>query len=209
MTAAIVMIGGGGHAKVLLHILRSQQVTLAGYTDFAQQDTGELNYLGDDRTILTYGSDYVQLINGIGSIGKSKRRSETFTLWSGRGYHFLSVIHSAAIVASNVRHGEGLQLMAGAIVQPGCILGDNILINTRASVDHDCTIGDHVTISPGATVSGGVKIEKNAFVGAGATIIQGITIGENAVIGAGAVVLKDVKANSIVFGVPARERAES
>lgn len=45
---------------------------------------------------------------------------------------------------------------------------------------------------------------KNVWVGSNATILQGVTIGDNAVIGAGAVVTKDVAANAIVGGVPAR-----
>ena len=45
---------------------------------------------------------------------------------------------------------------------------------------------------------------KNAWIGAGATILPGVTIGENAVVAAGAVVSKDVPANTIVGGVPAK-----
>lgn len=49
-----------------------------------------------------------------------------------------------------------------------------------------------------------IRVERGAWIGAHATILAGVTIGENAVVAAGAVVTKDVPANSIAAGVPAR-----
>ncbi|WP_225421336.1 DapH/DapD/GlmU-related protein [Levilactobacillus fuyuanensis] len=47
-------------------------------------------------------------------------------------------------------------------------------------------------------------MEQNAWIGAGATVLPGVTVGENAIVGAGAVVTKDVPANVVVVGTPAR-----
>ncbi len=47
-------------------------------------------------------------------------------------------------------------------------------------------------------------IESNVYIGAGVIILHGVRIGKNAIVGAGAVVTKDVKANTIVGGVPAK-----
>ena len=49
-----------------------------------------------------------------------------------------------------------------------------------------------------------VLIKRNAWIGAAATILPGVTVGENAVVAAGAVVHKDVAANTVVGGIPAR-----
>jgi acetyltransferase-like isoleucine patch superfamily enzyme len=49
-----------------------------------------------------------------------------------------------------------------------------------------------------------VKISRNVWIGASATILPGITIGENSVIAAGSVVTKDVPANTVVAGIPAK-----
>ncbi len=67
------------------------------------------------------------------------------------------------------------------------------------SEGHSISPADRQSLVPGP-----IHIRKNAWIGAGATILPGVTIGENAVVAAGAVVSKDVPANSIVGGVPAK-----
>ena len=58
---------------------------------------------------------------------------------------------------------------------------------------------------PGARLSGGVSLEDEVFIGTNASILPGLHIGKGASIGAGAVVTKDVPANTIVKGVPAKK----
>lgn len=84
----------------------------------------------------------------------------------------------------------------------GIIIEDNVLIAPKVSL-----LSEGHPISPnerGSLVPGKIHIKKNAWIGAGATILPGVTIGENSVVAAGAVVSKDVAANTIVGGVPAR-----
>ena len=84
----------------------------------------------------------------------------------------------------------------------GIVIEDNVLIAPQVkiiSVNHDINPKTRrgVILSP-------VHIQKNAWIGSGATILPGVTIGENAVIAAGAVVNKNVPANTIYGGVPAK-----
>ena len=67
------------------------------------------------------------------------------------------------------------------------------------SEGHPVTPNERQSLVPGP-----IHIKKNAWIGAGATILPGVTIGENAVVAAGAVVSKDVAANTIVGGIPAK-----
>ncbi len=85
----------------------------------------------------------------------------------------------------------------GVTIGDGCQIGHNVVF---ATLNHGLAPEDRKTTYPAPIVLG-----KNVWVGSNATILQGVTIGDNAVIGAGAVVTKDVAANAIVGGVPAKE----
>jgi UDP-perosamine 4-acetyltransferase len=202
---SLVVIGGGGHAKVLIEALLSLGVSVSGYTDLEKGDPIQgVCYWGTDDQILRHNADKIQLVNGVGMVKSSQRRADIFRRFKQLGYSFATVIHNSAVIARGVELGEGVQIMAGAIVQPGCNIGANSIINTRAAVDHDAHIGENVHIAPGATLSGGVVVEDGAHVGTGATIIQNIRIGANSTVGAGAVVIKNIPPNVTVIGVPAR-----
>jgi acetyltransferase-like isoleucine patch superfamily enzyme len=84
----------------------------------------------------------------------------------------------------------------------GITIDDNVLIAPKVSLlseGHPVSPQDRQSLSPGH-----IRIKKNAWIGAGATIMPGVTVGENAVVAAGAIVIKDVPANTIVAGVPAK-----
>jgi|ERR1035437_1525405 sugar O-acyltransferase (sialic acid O-acetyltransferase NeuD family) len=116
----------------------------------------------------------------------------------------VNLIHPSAIIADNVKLGDGVQIMAGAVIQPNVIIGNQCIINTKASVDHDCILSDGVEITVGATLCGNVYMETNSWICAGATVLPRIKIGQNSIIGAGSVVTKDMPPNVIAYGVPAR-----
>ncbi|MDF2684614.1 MAG: hypothetical protein K0R47_5804 [Brevibacillus sp.] len=202
----IIIVGGGGHAKVIIDALLSLETEVIGFTD-PQNDASILgiSWLGMDQVIHNYLPLDVLLVNGLGSIGDNNRRKQVFQYWKEKGYSFANVIHPSAIVSPYAVLQEGVQVMAGAVIQPDVHIGSNSMVNTRSVLDHDTRIGDHVHIAPGVVLSGSVVVEDDVHVGTGAAVIQGITIGKNSVVGAGAVVVKDVPPNCKVAGVPARE----
>ncbi|MDK2820355.1 MAG: hypothetical protein PWP31_320 [Clostridia bacterium] len=204
MNKPVIIIGGGGHAKVLIDSLKILKIRIIGITENSKKDhISEVKIIGYDDIILNYSTDEIELVNGLGSIATSKRR-QLFETFKMQGYNFKSVIHPSTVIAQDVDMAEGVQIMAGAVIQTGTSIGDNTIINTKASVDHDCKIGAHVHIAPGATLSGGVQVGEGCHIGTGATIIQGVNIGKDSIIGAGAVVLNDVPAGVTVVGVPAK-----
>ncbi|MBU0675963.1 MAG: acetyltransferase [Proteobacteria bacterium] len=209
MSQSVIIIGGGGHAKVLIDALRLSGVDILGITDADSTKhahrIGGVRVLGDDSIISQYGSSEVLLVNGIGSINLPLRRADLFERYKALGYCFTSVIHPSAIIATDVSLGEGVQVMAGAVIQPGCSIGGNCLINTGTTIDHDCWIGDHTHLSPGVTLCGNVTMKGRSFVGAGAIVIQGKNIGSAGLVAAGALVLEDVLDGAVVMGVPANE----
>lgn len=207
----VIVIGAGGHAQVLIDALLLCNADIMGATDPMKQ--GELApgipVLGDDEVVLQHPPSSVLLVNGLGSVGSTRRRREVFERFKALGYSFGSVIHPSAVVAKTALLGEGAQIMAGAVVQPGCAIGPNSLINTRASVDHGCRIGAHTHVAPGATLSGDVTLGEGVHVGSGATIIQGVGVGDDSIIGAGSLVLRDVPRRITVAGSPARRIDEA
>ncbi len=206
---AIVIIGAGGHAKVLLDALLDAGQTVRGLldADASRHGTSVLGkpVLGDDSWLEATPPQTLQLVNGLGSNGPVTAKRSAFERAKAAGYDFATVQHPTAVVGRDVVLGEGAQLLARTVVEAGCCLGVNVTINTGAIVNHDCRIGDHVHVAPGAIVLGGVQLGEATHVGAGATILPGLKIGSACVIGAGAVVVKNLPDGSTVAGIPATQ----
>ncbi|MGC4096114.1 MAG: DapH/DapD/GlmU-related protein [Nitrospira sp.] len=109
-----------------------------------------------------------------------------------------------------INYGKNIKVGKNVFINFDCVfldlggitIEDNVLIAPRVSL-----LSEGHPVSPGerqSLVPGPIHIKKNAWIGAGATILPGVTIGENAVVAAGAVVSKDVDANMVVGGIPAR-----
>lgn len=204
----LIILGGGGHAKVLIDVLSYYQCDIIGITE-ADNKLFFTNYygiriIGNDSEVLNYNPSDVLLVNGIGSVATVKKRKSLFCFFKDKGYCFAKVIHPSSVISSEVVLNEGIQIMAGSVIQPGCKLGTNVLINTKASLDHDCIIGNNVHIAPGVTLSGNVVIGNDVHIGAGTTIIQGVHIGEESLIGAGSVVLRNIPPRVKAYGIPAK-----
>ena len=204
----VIVLGAGGHARVLIDALLLLGWDVLGVTVPAGRSSASellgVSVIGDDRQINRYSRQDVRLVNGIGSVGDVATRRRLFEAWQARGYQFATVVHPSVIVARDVTLDEGVQVMAGAVIQTGCRVGANAIINTASSIDHDCRIGAHCHIAPGVTLSGNVEVGERTHLGAGAVVIQGVKIGADALVAAGAVVTRDVAAGQRVQGVPAR-----
>lgn len=218
MTAALnddlplVMLGAGGHAKVLLSLVQAAGLSVFGVCDpeLARQGCDRwrgVKVLGGDESLDALDPAAVGLINGIGQLVGSTGRRRIFERLKAKGFRFPVLVHPAAWVDASAVLNEGVQVMAGAVIQADVIVGSNSIINTGASLDHDCCLGEHVHVAPGATLCGSVRVYDRAFIASGATAIQGLTVGEDAVVGAGAVLVRDLAARLILLGPAARNKA--
>lgn len=203
MNKPVIVVGGGGHAAVLIDSLKLLGKEIIGIVDPAlpvgSLGPGGVNVLGDDDQILDYSPEKIELVNGIGSLPRGKIRGKKFRSLESKGYIFSSVIHPSAIVSKTAIVSSGVQIMAGVVIQTGTTIGKNTIINTKVAIDHDCVIGKHCHVAPGVTVSGNVIVKDRVHIGTGASVIESVTIGQDVVIGAGAVVTKDIKDNIMVY----------
>ncbi|MBF0194274.1 MAG: acetyltransferase [Magnetococcales bacterium] len=206
----MILLGGGGHGRVLIAALKAAGYLneVVGIIDPMAAELGStfanVPVLGtEEKLALNYPPQKVKLINGVGSVGSTAKRSQIYNKFLQDGYKFAPVVHPSAFVADDVVVGAGVQIMAGAVVQTGCKIGDNVLINSGAVIEHDTIIAENVHVATGAVIAGGVKVEAGAHIGCGATVIQGVFVGGKSVVGAGAVVLENVPDGVVVVGVPA------
>lgn len=205
----LVLIGAGGHGRVLAALLRAVGLSVQGVCDpTLAADTVScwegLDVLGDDSALDLLPPDRFALVLGVGQLVTGTLRERLYANLRARGYGFPALVHPTAWVAPGVVLGEGVQVMAGAVIQPGCEIGENSIINTRASVDHDCHIGRNVHVAPGTTLCGTVTVDDGAFIGAGATVIQGLKIGARAVVGAGVTLVRPLTPTTTVVGAANR-----
>jgi len=207
MNLPVIILGGGGHAKVLIEALRVAGVTILGIADAdpAKRNTFVMGIavLGDDTVLERHAPGSVLLVNGLGSVERPTKRAVIFDAFVAKGYSFATVIHPSAVIAADVTMEQGVQVMAGAVIQPGCDIGANTIVNTRVTVDHDCNLAKHVHLAPGVVLSGDVTVGEGTHIGAGATIIQGIRVGARVLIGAGSLVTKNMPDGVAAYGVPA------
>ncbi len=206
----VVVLGGGGHAAVLIDLLDGLGAKIAGiclaedWTDLPKVSLPSLPVYSDEKLAGAFRPEEILLVNGLGSVAVNLRRAAIFAHFKALGFRFASLAHQSAVISRGTRLYEGVQVMAGAVVQTGCVIGCNCILNTACSVDHDCRLADHVHVASGAVICGGVVIDRNSHIGAGSTLIQGVRIGAGSLVAAGAVVVRDVPDGATVMGVPAR-----
>ena len=210
----LLLIGGGGHAKVVAHLISSLSMLdrLAGYIDLNDRgsliiDGRHIIFLGDERELFKrYNASTVVLLNGIGSVKTTEVRSQVFSSMTAAGYTFSSITHPAAWVSKSAKIGQGVQIHARAVVQNDACLQDNVLVNTGVIIEHDCEVGVNSHVASGAVLLGNVKIGRDCHIGAGAILKQGVRVGNGALVGMGSVVTGDVPPNSVVLGIPAKSK---
>jgi UDP-perosamine 4-acetyltransferase len=203
-----VIIGAGGHGKVVLDILQAGgRYRPVGFIDadpkLAGTTVAGLPVFGAIHLLNKLKRQY-QLKAAIIAIGDNRARCGYVQPILDHSLELISAIHPTASVSRSARLGRNVVVAAGAVVCTEARIGDLAIINTSAIVDHECEIGEAAHVCPGANVAGRVRIGSRAFVGLGANVIQCLSIGDGAVIGAGAVVLHDIPAGATAVGVPAR-----
>lgn len=203
----IVLIGAGGHGKVVLDILQCEgKHRIIGFldADVSLHDTevAGVPVLGGINQLHKLKSKKVR--GAIVSIGDNRVRLQYAREASEAGLDLIQAVHPRAVVSRSARLGRNVVVAASAVICADAVIGDSCIINTAAVIDHETIIGEAVHVCPGANLAGRVRVEDLVMIGMGANIIQCLTVGARSVIGAGTVVLKDIPPDCTAVGVPAR-----
>jgi UDP-perosamine 4-acetyltransferase len=206
-TDAGIIIGAGGHARVVIDALQ------------AWLTPGRYCLLDDNPKLWGLKLYGVPIIGGISEIERladegghsflvaighpPSLRAQLFARFWNLGMKPFSVEHIDSTVAVHSYMGAGSVVLARASIGPNANIGINCIINTAAIVEHDVVVGRSVHVGPGAILLGDVTVGDEAFIGAGAVVLPGVKVGKCATVGAGAVVTRDVKEGDTVVGVPA------
>jgi UDP-perosamine 4-acetyltransferase len=213
----LVLLGPGGHASVVLEILKQyKDIKIIGFTD-ADNSNDQLYkdfpILGTDEVLkeLIKENNATHAFITVGSTGDNSLRKKLFKKVINLGYQSLNIIDKSSVIAEDINLKTGNLISPGVIINPEITIGKNNIINTGVLIEHGSLIGSHTHIAPGSVLAGNVEIGDLSHIGLGAKVIEGIKIGKNCLIGAGAVIIKDVPDNSVVVGNPGhiiRKRGE-
>ena len=190
----IAIYGASGHGKVVADIAR-----LNGYDDILFIDDGMGGYLSFEA-FLEQGEKIPVALG----IGDAYTRQKLYQKCVEHTFPIKSLVHPHAILAQNVRVGEGTVIMAGVVVNTDTNIGKCCILNTSCVVEHDNQLGDFVHLSPNVACAGEVTIGAYTHIGIGSCIVQGVSIGERSIIGAGSVVVKSIGTDILAYGNPCK-----
>lgn len=201
----LVILGAGGHGRVVAETAQAAGLAVLGFLDEdpARRTERPLGLPVLGQTDLLDGPTLTGDAIALG-VGRNTMRLKLWRRFQGSRWKLPVIAHPRAWCSPTATVGVGSVVMANATVQTSCRVGAAVIINTNASVDHDCVLGDGVHLSPGAHLAGNVTVGEGTHIGIGATVIEGIRIGAGCLVAAGAVVVRDVPDGQRVAGVPAR-----
>lgn len=205
----VVILGAGGHAKVVAECIDAQKYDIVGILDKDTKMVGAyingIPIIGSDESPeLWLQNGITGCIIGIGHVGNYGLRKKLYEKYKNAGFHMIKAIHPGSLVSKNAIISDGTVVMPGTVINANAMIGNNVIINTGSVIEHDVVVHDGVHIAPGSIISGGSEIGENTLIGARSVVIQMKKIGKNTIIGAGTVVIKDIPDGVVAVGNPAR-----
>ena len=199
MNKRIVIVGAGGHGKVIADI-----AVKIGYADIVFVDDNAIGdclgypIVGTCDAMVVLNDCNTDFVIAVGNNNIRRRIAESYDV------NWVSLIHPSAQIGVDVKIGVGTVVMANAVINPCSTVGKHCIVNTSSVVEHDGVIGNYVHISPKSALGGTVKIGDCTHIGIGAVVRNNVSVCNDCVVGAGAVVIKDITESAVYIGIPAK-----
>lgn len=199
MPESIVLIGGSGHARVIIDCIRASGGEVFGILD----DGIKVGTVIMGVPVLGRTADYAQyrdhlFLIAIGNNAIRRKIAQTLMVcWA-------TVVHPSAVVSAYATVEEGTVVMPRAVINACAHVGHHCIVNTGAIVEHDNILEDYVHVSPNASLGGTVTVGEGTHIGIGACVRNNVSICGGCTVGAGAAVVKNIAIPGIYAGVPAR-----
>ena len=200
MNRNVIIIGAGGHGKVVADIVLLSGDKILGFLD---DDCSKKEFIG--FPVLGIVGEYskypdAEFVVAIGNNKARRRKAEQIA-----GSKLYTAVHPTSVISKiDTEIGEGTVVMPNAVVNAGTHIGKHCVVNSGAIMEHDDRIGDFSHISVGAKLGGMVNIGENCWIGIGANVRNVISVCDNAVIGCGACVVENITEAGTYVGIPAR-----
>ena len=201
----LVVIGAGGHAKMVIEAARSQaELHVVACLDLQTSLTDCLGVRvfeeSDERIDSFHRSGSYFFV----ALGDNRLREKVTQRLADKGCRIATIISGSATVSPSASIGEGTVVMPNATIGACARVGKGAILNTASSIDHDTLIEDFVHIAPGCHLAGNVKVDAGSMLGIGTCVVPSIHIGAWATLGANSTVIRDVPSHSTWVGSPAR-----
>ena len=199
----ILIIGAGGHSRVVISILQEMgNLNVVGVFDprFSGEEENILgcSVLGHPSAISNYPPSDHSIVLAIGSNSIRRELSQAFN-----DYDFPNIIHPLAYISPSANLGNGNFIAPFAHIGPKVSIGSHNILNTSSNVEHESVIGDFCQLGPGSVICGRCCLHNGIFIGANATVIENLSLATSVTIGAGSVIIRSVNSpSSVVVGVP-------
>lgn len=202
----LIIIGNGGHKKVVTEIAEQLGYEIKGIID----DNYKERFVKNN---ISYGNSFhiQEIMRETNSllffgIGNNEVRRTIYEREQLNETMFATLISPHAMLSKTAVIGKGTLIMPGAVINSDAIIGAQTIINSGAVVEHDCKIQDYVHVSPNATLTGGVKVGTGTHIGASSVVNPTLVIGEWVTVGSGASVIDNIDSHTLVVGVPAKSK---
>ena len=176
----LLILGAGGHGKAVAEaaLLSGKWHDVAFVDDcWPQRSTVfGINVVSNIEGLPQIASDWTAAIP---AIGNNALRQQWMRVISSVNMPIATVIHPSACVSSSAIIGNGLAIMALAMVGVDVKMGQGVIINAHSTVDHDVVLGDFVHLGVGTHLAGGVKVGDNSWLQVGSCAGYRVVLADN------------------------------